>query len=95
MQSYRPFGAENPAPVFDTKIDTRKDNITLMGSEKNHMKVSGTDEKGDEYEIVHFSHTPNDLKDQTVFGASGEIDTSYFAGKTKSTLMVDEIYDLE
>ncbi len=91
LSEFRPFGEGNPAPAFDMTVNTKEDQVRMIGKEKNHLCIESKDHS---YKVTHFFHDPNDLSDKHVFGLYGKISGSYYCGIETPTLNADGVYDL-
>lgn len=90
LKTYRPFGEGNPAPIFDINVNTAKDDVRMIGADKNHLCI---EERG-KFKVTHWFHDPNNLSDKHIFGLFGKIQGTAYCGIETPTLNADGIYDI-
>lgn len=89
LDKFRPFGQGNAAPEFDLEVDFRRDKVTMIGKEKNHLSINAG-----KYKIMHFRHVPNELANPERFGMTGHIGGSAFMGHEIPQFTATEVYDI-
>ncbi|MBR3516381.1 MAG: DHH family phosphoesterase [Lachnospiraceae bacterium] len=93
LQDYLPFGEGNPAPLFDISIDMMRDDVRMIGAEKNHLCIQGKNENDEAYKITHWRHDESDLSNPRSFGLYGRISGTNYMGIETPTLNADGVYD--